>query len=160
MADTNLIASAKKVHKTICDALNARGWTFENNEENLRAKFTVHGEDLPMTFVFIVDAERELFQLISILPFKFSEDKRFEGAIATCAANYRLVSGCFAYDITNGSVYFKLIESFMNSDIGTGLVDYAISTACVLVDKYNDKFLALNKGFLSLEDFLTQEIEK
>ena len=44
--------------------------------------------------------------------------------------------------------------SFKESVIGEGLFLYLIDCACAMVDKYNDLFLALEKGIMSIEDFL------
>ena len=45
---------------------------------------------------------------------------------------------------------------FRESLIGEGLFQYMISCSCAMVDKYNDQFLALDKGILSITDFIAK----
>jgi hypothetical protein len=108
-----------------------------------------------MNFVIIVDADRQIVRLASMLPFKMSEGKRMEGAIATCAATYGLADGSFDYDLSDGSIVFRLTASFRGSELGEPLFQYMISCASAMVDHFNDQFLAIDKGVLSIGDFLS-----
>ncbi|MBQ4612236.1 MAG: hypothetical protein IJB26_01660 [Clostridia bacterium] len=148
---------AKQVYNTLCAAIENRGWTYDKKEEKLSVYFGVNGDDIPMQFVLFVDADRQLVTLLSPLPFEMSEDKRMEGAIAVCAASYGLCDGGFDYDLSNGRIVFRMTASFRESVIGEGLFQYMISCACNTVDEYNDKLLAVNKGVVSIADFLAQE---
>ena len=154
MAETMELARAQKVYETLCAALDARQWRYQKEEERLLVHFGVNGEDIPMNFILVVDAERQLVRLMSPLSFKMAEDKRVEGALATCAASYGLVDGSFDYDMSDGEIVFRMTASFRESEIGEGLFQYMISCSCATVDRYNDQFLALNKGMLSINDFI------
>ena len=154
MTDANEMALAKKVYEDLCAALERRDWNFQRHDEDLVITFGVNGEDIPMDFIFVVDAERQLLRVLSKLPFAVPEDKRIDIAIATCAASYGLADGSFDYDIEKGIIFFRLTSSFRNSSIGDGLFDYLVGISCFTVDKYNDKFMALSKGFISIEDFI------
>jgi hypothetical protein len=110
-----------------------------------------------MDFILVVDAERQLIRLLSQMPYKISEAKRMEGAIATCVATYAKIDGCFDYDLGTGSIIFRLTASFIESEIGEGLFQDMISFACAMVDEYNDKFLAIDKGLISIADFIASE---
>ena len=128
----------------------------KKDDEKLFVYFGVNGDDIPMKFILVVDIERQLIRVDSPLPFKMSEGNRMEGAIATCVASFGMVDGSFDYDIFSGSIAFRMTASFMDSDIGEGLLQYIISCSCAMVDKYNDKFLAIDKGVLSINDFIAQ----
>lgn len=154
MSETNLAQKAKRVFETLCASIENRGWHFRKEEELLLVHFGVTGDDIPMRFIMVVDAERQLVRIMSRLPFKMDEDNRIEGAIATCVATNRLANGCFDYDITDGSITFRMTASYRESDIGEGLFLYMIDSSANIVDDYNDKFLALNKGLISIQDFL------
>ena len=154
MADENNMALAKQVYETLCAAIEKRDWSFEKEEEALIVHFELNTEDFPMQLILIVDAERQLVRMFSPLPFKISEAKRAEGAIATCAVTFGLADGSFDYDIVDGTIAFRLTASFRDSVIGEGLLQYMISCTCAVVDKYNDKFFALEKGVLGIEDFI------
>ena len=107
-----------------------------------------------MDMVMSVDEDRQLIRLLSLVPVTMDEEKRMEGAVATTVATFGLPDGSFDYDITDGTIGFRQTVAFHDSDISENLIQYLISWACSVIDRYNDKFLALNKGYLSLEDFI------
>ncbi len=80
-----------------------------------------------------------------------------EGAIACCAASFGMADGNFDYDLSDGSIVFRLTASFIDSVIGDGLLQYMITSDCAVVDNYNDKFLAIDKGLISIADFIAKE---
>lgn len=154
MEDEKNNAFAKTVFTTLCDVMERRGWKYEKDEKDLTVHFIVSGDDIPMQFILVIDAERQLIRLMSPLPFKMSEDKRIDGAIATCAASFGLADGSFDYDLTEGRIIFRMTAPFRESLIGEELFHYMIECSCVTVDEYNDKFLAIDKGLLSVSDFI------
>ncbi len=154
MIDEMKMALAKQVYQTLCDAIEKRNWKFGKDEEKLLVHFGVRGDDILMNFILVVDAERQLIRLLSPMPFKMSENKRMEGAIATCAATYGMADGSFDYDLATGEIVFRMTASFRESEIGEGLFQYMISCSCAMVDKYNDKFLGIDKGEISIADFI------
>lgn len=156
MVDEKKMELAKQVYQTLCEAIERREWNFGKDEEKLLVHFGVSGDDIPMQFILIVDAERQLIRLMSPMPFKMSESKRMEGAIATCAASFGMADGSFDYDLSDGTIVFRMTASFRESLIGEGLFQYMISCSCATVDKYNDQFLALDKGIMSITDFIAK----
>lgn len=157
MAEINENALGKKVYEDLCAALDRRGWPYERHDEDLVITCGVAGDDIPMQFLLVVDPMRQLLRVLSRLPFTAPEDKRMDLAIAVCVATYGLVDGCFDYDIESGIIEFRLAASFRDSTIGDGLFEYLILCSAQTVDAYNDKFNALCKGFISLEDFISKE---
>ena len=147
---------AKDLYDRMCEYLEKKGWKFEKEDDELIIHFVVSGDDIPMLMILKIDSDRNLIRLLSPIPFNFDEDKRIDGAIATCYVSNRLADGSFAYDIRDGSVAFRLTASFANSRIGTDLIDYMIACSSFTVDAYNDKFLALNKGMISITDFINK----
>ncbi len=152
MADKKMLA--QQVYQTVCAALDARTWEYGKDEEKLLVHFGVNGEDLPMNLIIMADVERQLIRVMSPLPFKMDENKRVEGAVATCAASYGMVDGNFDYDISDGSIVFRMTACYRESTIGEELIQYMISCTCAMVDKYNDMFLALSKGIMTVADFI------
>ncbi len=159
MTDENKMILAKEVFKTLCKTLDDKGLKYDTDDEKLTAFFGASGDDVPMNFILIVDADRQLLRFLSPLPFKMSEDKRIDGAIATCIATYGLNDGSFDYDITDGEIVFRLTASFRESVIGEGLLDYMLAVTAGVTDRYNDQFLAIDKGYLSIADFIAKENE-
>lgn len=154
MADEKL-ERAQKVYGTLCSTLDSHEWHYKKDEEKLSIDCGAQGEDLPMEITIKVDAERQLIMLLSHLPFVISEDKRLDVAIAVSAVNNKLVDGSFDYDIADGHMFFRMTSSFIESEIGNELFTYMLMVSCHTIDEYNDKFLMLGKGMMSIEDFIS-----
>lgn len=137
--------------------LDEKEFTYEKHEDDLVVVFTIGGDDLPMKFVLNIDDERELIRLLSPIPAVFAEDKRLDGAIATCQANYRIADGSFDYNYTEGRILFRMTSSFIGSLISKDLLEYMVGIAAYTIDEYNDKFFLLSKGKLSIEDFFKED---
>lgn len=154
MADEKL-ERAQKVYGTLCSTLDSHEWHYKKDEEKLSIDCGAQGEDLPMEITIKVDAERQLIMLLSHLPFVISEDKRLDVAIAVSAVNNKLVDGSFDYNIADGHMFFRMTSSFIESEIGNELFTYMLMVSCHTIDEYNDKFLMLGKGMMSIEDFIS-----
>ncbi len=154
MADEKL-ERAQKVYGTMSSTLDSHEWHYKKDEEKLSIDCGAQGEDLPMEITIKVDAERQLIMLLSHLPFVISEDKRLDVAIAVSAVNDKLVDGSFDYNIADGHMFFRMTSSFIESEIGNELFTYMLMVSCHTIDEYNDKFLMLGKGMMSIEDFIS-----
>ncbi len=157
MATDKEIKLAQSAYATLCKALDQRQWHYKKDEEKLIVTLGVNGDDIPMDLIIQCDASRQLIRLLSFLPFKMAEDKRVEGALATCHVNYKLADGTFSYDYADGTIVFNMTSSFRESIIGPEVFDYMIDCACFTIDRYNDKFLIISKGMLSIEDFINEK---
>lgn len=147
------ITRAVEVYNKLCSALDARKWKYEKKEDDLVVLLSVNGEDIPMPFILRIDPMRSLIRFTSPLMFKMPEDKRIDGAIATCMASYGLADGSFDYDMSDGEIAFRMTATFRESDISEKMLQYMISCACHTVDRYNDKFLMLSLGKIGVDAF-------
>ena len=148
---------AMEVYNTMCDMLDRKEWKYNKIEDELMIKSGVKGDDLPIDFFMRVNPRNEVVSFISILPFDIAEDKRIDLAIAICAANYGMVDGSFDFDITDGSIMFRLTSSYKDSQLGEDLFEYMLMVGASTVDEYNDKFFMISKGMLPLEQFIADE---
>ena len=148
---------AKEVFDVLVKMLDTRDWKYEKHEEKLLIKSGIKGDDLPVEFIVVVKPRNEVVQFISMLPFNMPEDKRVDGAIAVCAANYGLVDGSFDYDLRDGEIIFRMTSSYRDSHLSEDLFEYMIMVAASTLDQYNDKFFMLAKGMMSVQQFLEQE---
>ena len=115
------------------------------------------GDDLPIEFIMVVRPKNQVVQFISSLPFNMPEDKRVDGAIAVCVANYGLVDGSFDYDLRDGEIRFRLTCSYRESTLSEELFNYMIMVSASTVDNYNDKFFMIAKGMMTVQQFIEQE---
>ena len=150
------LEKAKEVYANLCKMLDEDEWKYNKDEEKMVIYFTTRGEDIPMDFVLYIDPSPGLIRLLSRLPFEINKEKMIDAAIAVCAINYRLINGSFVIDITDGDLLFRMNQAYIDSEIGPELFKYMVFSSIFMVDEYNDKFLMLNKGNLSINDFLTE----
>jgi len=153
MTDDKKLKRAENVFQTLCGMLDALEIKYEKAEKDLVVNFYIKGEDVPMRFLMNIDADRELICLTSPIFVKFEGDKRLDGAIATCQANFRLADGSFDYDFSRGIVAYRMTSSYIESLISKDLFQYMLVIACRTVDEFNDKFMLLAAGKLPLEEF-------
>ncbi len=157
MTDEMKFEIAKKACETLCSTLDAKKCHYTREDKDLVVHFNVSGDDLPIRIIVIFDTGRQLVRLVSPMPFQFGEDKLLDGAVVSCAASYALADGSFDYDISDGTLSFRMTALLSDDPVGEGLFEYMISCACVMVDDYNDKFFAVSKGVMSIEEFIANE---
>ena len=159
MDDMKKQEMARKAFATMCATLDARDWKYSKEEINGNPviRLGVNGEDIPMDLVIIVDVERTVIRVLSPMPFKFPEDKRVAGAIACCIVSNGFADGSMDYDLSDGSVTYRMTASYRGSEIGQQLCDYLLGCSLAMVDRYNDRLMMLAKGLIDLETFLKDD---
>lgn len=156
MEEKNMKA-AMNVYESICAMFDDMDFKYTKHEEDLVITCTVRGDDFPMENIIVVHADRQIVQFISPMPFHTAEDKRVDMALAVAVANYGLVNGSFDYDLSDGEIRFRITQSYMDSLLDKEVFRYMLLASSSTIDKYNDRFFMLNKGLMTLEQFI--EIE-
>lgn len=151
------LAEAQPMYDLLCKALDEWNWHYQKDEEKSLVHFRVNGDSIPVNMFMFIDSDRKLIRVLSPLSFEMSEDKRLEGALAVAHASYGMTDGSFDYDFADGQISFRMAHTYRDCRMETAAIDYMIDCSVAMVDKYSAKFLALNKGLLSLEDFLKEE---
>ena len=154
MSDVNKAITAKKSYETMCRALDRMDLKYTEHPDDLVITCAARGEDIPMEIIAKADADRSNVKLRSLLPFTVKEDKRVDFAIALSAINTALVNGCFEFDISSGNVIFRITTSTVEGVISEEAAAYMFMATFAIVDEYNDKLLMLDKGLISIEQFL------
>lgn len=155
MIEQNDLEQAKDVFNALCQALDKHEWPYKKDENKLSIECRARGEDLPMDFTVIVDPDRMIAILISDIPFVIQEDKRIDVAVAVSAINNILVDGSFDYNIVSGYIFFRMTNCFIECKISEKVFEYMLYRSFQMIDKYNDKLLMLDKGMISIEQFLS-----
>ncbi len=158
MTDEKKLEQAKQTFATLCRALDNENWRYKKLEDELTIECGARGDDLPMDITIKVDPKRMLILLLSHLPFVIQEDKRLDVAIAVSAVNNVLVDGCFDYDVSSGHMFFRMTNSFIESSISEEVCTYMLFCSCQMIDEYNDRFLMVSKGMVSMEQFLSSMV--
>ena len=160
-ANEQQIQNAEKVFGSICSMLDSINFRYETSkrDEDYMITCTVNGEDIPMKMYIIVRTAREIVTLLSPMPFNTPEDKRIEMAMAVAIANYGIIDGSFDYDLSDGEIRFRLTASYIESLLGEELFKYMLYISANTVDHYNDRFLAVAKGTMTVEEFIQKDKE-
>lgn len=112
------------------------------------------GEDLPMTLHIILRTDRQIASVFSVMPFQIAEERRTDAALAVTAANHGLIDGSFDLNMQTGEIRFRLTSCYIGTVLTEDLFSYLMFVSAETVDRYNDRFEALNNGTLDLEGFL------
>lgn len=146
------IRLAKNVYDDFCAMLDDHKWVYDRHDDELFIETGTRGEDLPIPLIIKVDADRQLAVLSSPIPFPVPEEMRKQLAVAVSCANHGMVDGCFDYNYTTGSIYFRMTTSFRDSLISKEVFAYMVAVSCHTIDEYNDKFLAVVKKEMSFDE--------
>ena len=150
------LQNAENMFNTICNMLNSINFKYDTGrrDEDYVITCTVNGDDIPMKMLIYVRPEREIVSLFSPMPFMTPEDKRVEMAMAVAVANYGIIDGSFDYDLNDGEIRFRLTASYIESLLGEELFKYMLFVSANTVDRYNDRFMMLAKGAMTLDQFV------
>ncbi len=157
MENTVDMKKAREVYDTLISMLDNIHFKYEKIEDKLMIKSGIKGDDLPVDFFVVVNPEKQVVQFLSVLPCNMPANKRVDGAIAVCVANYGLCDGSFDYNLSDGGIVFRMTSSYRESVLGEELFEYLIMVAAATVDTYNHKFFALATNMITVQQFIEQE---
>lgn len=144
---------AKRTYTTLCTTLDNMKWKYQPDHENMVINTSAVGDDLSIKLRFVVSADRSVMYVKSPMPYNIPENARDIIGTAVNIANYSMLNGCFEYDRKEGYLAFKMVVPFENCVISEEVCHYMVVLTCRMVDKFNDKFLAVAKGNMRMEDF-------
>ena len=152
--------AALRMFETVKEYLDDNNYRYSDvdlKNDELAISATFSGDDLPMRLLLIVSPSRELVRIRSWLPFECPKDKMAIMAIAVCIANYGLMRGTFDLDISDGSIGYRLSQSYHDCLVGPAQIGKMMADALHWIEKYNDSFQMLSQGSISLEQFNQME---
>ena len=151
---------AKKIYEQFCSVLDKDGWKYERHDEDLIiASGLTSGTFAIKTFIF-VDPDKYVLRVITQMPFRISEEQRVGAAIAVNVANYRKCIGSFGYDIADGEIHFRVVQSFRNSNLDDEILLEMFVISCAMGKQYCSKFYDISTGTMDLEEFIKWEREE
>lgn len=160
MTEEKKQALTMETFDTLCKMFENKGWNYEKSEDKLSVKCGISGEDFNIRFHIRMKPKTMIVSLLSPLPFKISEAKREEAALAVAAANYGMASGSFDYDASDGEIVFRLTTSYNNCKLSEDVFEYMVLCSYVTIDSYISKFFMFSKGIMTLEEFISKEKQK
>lgn len=148
---------ASKIYNDLRTHLDAIGLKYTRHDDDKVISLGMNGDDLPMDMILAVREKQEVVQLLSPIPSKAPEDKRIDAAVAVNVANNGMVFGSFDYDVSDGEIRWRAVLPYRDAAITKDQVYYLVMVSATTIDKYNDKFLMLNKGMMTLQQFIESE---
>ena len=88
------------------------------------------------------------------MPCRIPDDKMTEALLATHMANNKFRMGEFVLDFERKQVSFALNPLYEDATPREEWFIYLMQLAHMVADEYNDKFMMLAKGMISLQDFI------
>ena len=154
--DETLIQSAEQNAAVLIAMLNHKKLKYQITAQTPeRTHITIHftGNDLPMTLHIILRADKQIATVLSVMPFRMNQERMKEAALAVAAANYGLIDGSFDLNTATGEIRFRLTSCFKGALLSEELYSYLMFVSAETVDRYNDRFQALNDGKMNLQEF-------
>lgn len=149
--------NAADMYSRLRKMLDDMNWQYSRLKRELGVRYFVSGEDIPMEFLVKIKPDVRMLCFISILPAKFNDSNRADAVLAACAANHGMVMGSFAYNMELDRVVFMASSLYDECETGTDWLKHQMYLSQTIVEQYNDRFLMLSKGVLSVEDFIADE---
>ena len=153
MTDEMKKYKAQQAFETLCASLDKDDWKYGKKEEDYIVYYNETGDDLTMQCLIAIDESRQVVRFLSTLPMVFSEDKLVEGAVACCIVNSTIAYGSFDLSIPEGKLTYRMTYSIKDSIMGQDFYRQMRCLATTVLDKYNDKFVALSEGRMKATDF-------
>lgn len=154
MADDLNTKLALANFKELCAMLDENEWKYEKDEDNLKIFAKARGEDLPINITIKFNTDMEIVALYSFMPYMIPKDKRDSIAIAVSRVNNAMVDGSFDFDYVGGNLLFRMTASYKGTLLNKDMYAYMLFVSCKTIDDYNDKFLAITKQDMSVDELV------
>ena len=159
MATEKDITAAKIIYNGVKSTLDNMGWTYDENETELRIVTGAGGKDISINLGIYVDAEKHIVTILSKLPIDVPEDLRIDLSFAVSLINNRLVDGSFDYNAFEGGLYYRTTVAYHDCSLSNEVFDYMIYITCRTVDNYNGMLNKLSKSEISMSECIELLIE-
>lgn len=151
------IERVQAAYTAVTDFLDAARLSYEGDRENKRLFVTVTGDDFPVSLLVQADEHTMRIQTYSQMPYEIKKEKAVDIAMATAAINRRIAVGKFCLYFDRGLLTYENGEYL--SGVGGFTADYGkalIAPAYAVIEQFNDRLYAINKGLLSVKEFLAE----
>ena len=147
------MSQANAMYELIATTLDNMDLRYDRHDDELVIHLGAKGDDMNHDMLLFVLEKQEVISFVERLPFHLDPEKADEIAKAVCNINNQLVLGGFTYKAGAENMNFELSIPYGGSVIGEETIRRILMNAVHAVEEYDDKFLALNKGYLSSEEF-------
>lgn len=146
------MATAKTVYENMCATLDEMELNYRKEEEDLVVLLGHRGEDMEHNILMIVSPDQEAIHIYEKIPFSINAERAADIACATCYVNDQILLGKFTYNMED-KLSFEVVQSYSGSIIGSETFKRMLLAVVFTVEEYDDKFMALNKGYIKPDAF-------
>ncbi len=125
-----------KHYMLICRTLEYNDIPFERDDTALCVRCRINGNDRDQTFLFSVNPSKMLINLLSPFPLTISREQAPDAALALCMINNELTHGNFYLDMDDQLLYYKMTNSFYETNLNGMLFEYMLSVSADIIDQY------------------------
>ena len=150
---------AVQIFDSIKELLDEKEITYDEqitDEENYWVTFRYKGEDMSHSMFINILSDRGVLTLSEVLEFEVTEKHMPALLDAINRVNAFLMIGSFYYD-GDEHVRFYNPLLFNNSVIAKDTLDELLSRTVSIVEQFDDRFAAVNKGYLSPQAILGED---
>ena len=144
---------AKVMYELIATTLDNMELKYDRHDDDLVIHLGTKGDDMNHDMLLAVREKQKVISFLERLPFHLNPENANEIAKAVCNINNQMLLGGFTYEAGSENINFELSIPYNGCLIGEETIQRILMIAVRAVEDYDDKFLALNKGYISSEEF-------
>lgn len=148
---TEQLNQAKYVYSVFTQFLDERNLRYTKYEDDFVVVLEYKGEDMSLDLFIKINPERENIMIIDTMPFKIDNKDIPKMCEAICRANAGMAIGDFEMRFQEGGnkIHHKIGHTYTGSTVSPALAEKLIMLSIYTAEKYDDKFMAVSKGYLA-----------
>ncbi|MDR0426252.1 MAG: YbjN domain-containing protein [Clostridiales bacterium] len=144
------------VIERLYEFLERNGFEYEKDAAAGGAAVQLSGEDFPIRLELSVSDRAQRLDVYSVLTFGLRPERAADLARAVNFINGRTAGGKFALNLADETVCYIGSAFFAGAAVGDDFIKNLISEAYYQIETYNDQLYAVNRGLLTVKEFMIQ----
>ena len=150
------MAESKDIFTQVGEFLDAAGLRYNAEPEKNIYRFGMQGESISTHFLLRTDANGPALYILCHTDYRVPEQRRVEGALATCAIRHILPNGDLEYDITDGSFILCQFIPVADRLLNTQFLRSTVSMMHSHMEVIHRRISAVGEGLLTVSELLNK----
>lgn len=146
--------TAQGFYELICKIANERGYESKEISGSLAIDIVVNTGNRVIRPFLSVDTKNECVRFSCYLNCLFPSQKHLDASVACSAVTMGVQYGAFDFNCNDNSVLFRAAVPYGSSQISRSAIEQMIDYSIATVDAYEQDFVDLKFGKITLEKFL------
>ncbi|MDL2273015.1 YbjN domain-containing protein [Oscillospiraceae bacterium OttesenSCG-928-G22] len=147
-----------QIYKTVQDILDELEIKYNKDPERYSISFTYGGDDMSHQLIIYLRPEAAVLRMFVMMPFDIDPARAGDILEACARINNVLTAGEYLYDMKD-TVTFGMSQFYINSIISRELIEHMLRTTVNVVEDFDDRLAAVNKGYLKPSEILKGIVE-